>query len=68
MNGLGVDDWLTSLLAEAKLSASALVQLGPNEPGVAYLTGTDGTGSVNPHLWMNVAYADLYVKRIVAAL
>ena len=68
MNGLGVDDWLTPLLAEAKLSASALVQLGPNEPGVAYLAGTDGTGSVNPHLWMNVAYAELYVKRIVAAL
>jgi ABC-type Zn uptake system ZnuABC Zn-binding protein ZnuA len=68
MNGLGVDDWLTPLLAEAKLSASALVQLGPNEPGVTYLTGTDGAGSVNPHLWMNVAYAELYVKRIVAAL
>jgi manganese/iron transport system substrate-binding protein len=68
MNGLGVDDWLKPLLAEAKQSASALVELGPDEPGVTYLAGSGGTGSVNPHLWLNVAYAELYVKRIVAAL
>jgi ABC-type Zn uptake system ZnuABC Zn-binding protein ZnuA len=68
MNGLGVDDWLRPLLAEAKRPASALVELGPNQPGVTYLAGTGGTGSVNPHLWLNVAYAELYVKRIVAAL
>ncbi len=68
MNGLGVDDWLKPLLAEAKRPASALVELGPDEPGVTYLAGSGGTGSVNPHLWLNVAYAELYVKRIVAAL
>ncbi len=68
MNGLGVDDWLKPLLAEAKRPASALVELGPDEPGVTYLAGDGGTGSVNPHLWLNVAYAELYVKRIVAAL
>jgi ABC-type Zn uptake system ZnuABC Zn-binding protein ZnuA len=68
MNGLGVDDWLKPLLAEAKRPASALVELGPNQPGVTYLAGVGGTGSVNPHLWLNVAYAALYVKRIVAAL
>lgn len=68
MNGLGVDDWLKPLLAEAKRPASALVELGPDEPGVTYLAGSGGAGSVNPHLWLNVAYAELYVKRIVAAL
>ena len=68
MNGLGIDDWLKSLLAEAKRPASALVELGPDQPGVTYLVGDGGTGSVNPHLWLNVAYAELYVKRIVAAL
>ncbi len=69
MNGLGVDDWLKPLLAEAKRPAGELVELGPNEPGVAYLAGVAGAaGSVNPHLWLNVAYAELYVKRIVAAL
>jgi ABC-type Zn uptake system ZnuABC Zn-binding protein ZnuA len=67
MNGLGVDDWLKPLLAEAKRPLSALVELGPGQPGVTYLAG-EGAGSVNPHLWLNVAYAELYVKRIVAAL
>ncbi len=68
MNGLGVDDWLKPLLAEAKRPASALIELGPDQSGVTYLAGDGGTGSVNPHLWLNVAYAELYVKRIVAAL
>ncbi len=68
MNGLGVDDWLTPLLVEAKLPASALAELGPHEPGVTYLAGDGGTGTLNPHLWLDVAYAELYVKRIVAAL
>jgi ABC-type Zn uptake system ZnuABC Zn-binding protein ZnuA len=73
MNGLGVDDWLKPLLAEAKRPLSALVELGPDEPGVTYLAGiggaaAGGAGAVNPHLWLNVAYAELYVKRIVAAL
>jgi ABC-type Zn uptake system ZnuABC Zn-binding protein ZnuA len=73
MNGLGVDDWLKPLLAEAKRPLSALVELGPDEPGVTYLAGiggaaAGGTGAVNPHLWLNVAYAELYVQRIVAAL
>ena len=73
MNGLGVDDWLKPLLAEAKRPLSALVELGPDEPGVTYLAGiggaaAGGAGAVNPHLWLNVAYAELYVQRIVAAL
>jgi manganese/iron transport system substrate-binding protein len=68
MNGLGVDDWLKPLLTEARRPAGALVELGPDQPGVTYLAGTGGAGSVNPHLWLNVAYAELYVKRIVAAL
>jgi ABC-type Zn uptake system ZnuABC Zn-binding protein ZnuA len=73
MNGLGVDEWLKPLLAEAKRPLSALVELGPDQPGVTYLVGAEGaaTGnaaSVNPHLWLNVAYAELYVKRIVTAL
>jgi ABC-type Zn uptake system ZnuABC Zn-binding protein ZnuA len=68
MNGLGVDDWLKPLLAEAKRPASALVELGSDQSGVTYLPGVGGTGSVNPHLWLNVVYAEAYVKRIVAAL
>jgi ABC-type Zn uptake system ZnuABC Zn-binding protein ZnuA len=72
MNGLGVDEWLKPLLSEAKRPLSALVELGPDQPGVAYLasagTAAGVAGSVNPHLWLDVAYAELYVKRIVTAL
>jgi ABC-type Zn uptake system ZnuABC Zn-binding protein ZnuA len=40
--------------------------LGENLDGVTYLEGDNGT--VNPHLWMNVAYTQRYVDRIAQAL
>jgi ABC-type Zn uptake system ZnuABC Zn-binding protein ZnuA len=77
MNGLGVDDWLTPLLASAKRADTSVVVLGTDLPGATYLAsgataGPGGaapaTGAVNPHLWLNVAYAEEYVRRISAAL
>ena len=64
-NGLGLDDWLAKLVADASSSASEVV-LGENLAGVTYVTSA--SGEVNPHVWMNVAYAALYVDRIEAAL
>ncbi len=64
-NGLGLDDWLAKLVADASSSASEVV-LGEHLAGVAYVTSA--SGQVNPHVWMNVAYAALYVDRIEAAL
>lgn len=66
MNGLGLDDWLESTITSANSSA-ALVKLGVNEPGVELLPGED-PGTQNPHLWMDVKYAELYVDRIADAL
>ncbi len=97
MNGLGVDDWLTPLLASAKRADTSVVVLGTDLPGATYLaSGTSGgqiptapplapgastsgataspggaaqaSGAVNPHLWLNVAYAEEYVRRISAAV
>jgi zinc/manganese transport system substrate-binding protein/manganese/iron transport system substrate-binding protein len=92
MNGLGLDDWLRPLAAEAKRPDAALVELGVDLDGVTYLAGDahdaddadqggaggEGGGSpatdteagepVNPHLWLNVAYAERYVERIADAL
>ncbi len=78
MNGLGLDDWLRPIAAEAKRSDATLVELGVGLDGVTYLTGDTGsgdapatatsTGPVNPHLWLNVAYAERYVDRIADAL
>jgi manganese/iron transport system substrate-binding protein len=66
-NGLGLDDWLTTLAEDAGASAP-VVRLGEDLAGVAYLAGDHEDEAANPHLWLNVAYAAKYVDRIAAAL
>ncbi len=67
MNGLGLDDWLEKAVVNTAAAGTPLLKLGVNLPGVTYIGG-DGGAAANPHLWMNVAYAMLYVDRIEAAL
>jgi ABC-type Zn uptake system ZnuABC Zn-binding protein ZnuA len=67
MNGLGLDDWLESTITSAAATGTPLVKLGVDLPGVELLPG-ETPGTQNPHLWMNVQYAKLYVDRIAAAL
>jgi len=67
MNGLGLDDWLTKTI-EAVANHAPVVQLGVDLTGVSYLAGEQASGPPNPHLWMNVSYAQLYVGRIATAL
>ncbi len=75
-NGLGLDDWLTGLAADAGATAP-IIKLGENLPGVTYLAadghaGEDGraetAGVPNPHLWLDVANARLYAARIAEEL
>ncbi len=66
-NGLGLDDWLTSLVEDAGTSAP-VITLGDNLDGVTYLAGEGAPGTMNPHVWMNVADGTKYVDRIEAAL
>ncbi|MCU0505840.1 MAG: metal ABC transporter substrate-binding protein [Chloroflexi bacterium] len=79
MNGLGLDDWLRPLAEEAKRQDAVLLELGTDLEGVTYLAeGEEGSGAApttavpgepaNPHLWLNVAYAQKYVDRIADAL
>jgi ABC-type Zn uptake system ZnuABC Zn-binding protein ZnuA len=67
MNGLGLDDWLTRTIANASAAGTPLIKLGEDLPGVTLLPGEE-PGTQNPHLWMDVAYAELYADRIAAAL
>src|SRR5712691_4193282 len=67
MNGLGLDDWLTRTI-ESVASHAPVLTLGVDLPGAEYLEGEDPSGPPNPHLWMNVAYAQGYVDRIAAEL
>jgi len=68
LNGLGLDDWLADLVANAGTEAP-VVRLAEDLPGVEYLAGGEaGTASVNPHLWLNIGYAAKYAERIAASL
>jgi len=67
MNGLGLDDWLQKTITNASATGTPLVKLGVDLPGVALLPG-EAPGTQNPHLWMDVKYAELYVDRIAAGL
>jgi ABC-type Zn uptake system ZnuABC Zn-binding protein ZnuA len=66
MNGVGLDDWVERTITNASASGTPLVKLGERLPGVDYIGGEDG--GLNPHLWMDVKYALLYVDRIEVAL
>jgi ABC-type Zn uptake system ZnuABC Zn-binding protein ZnuA len=71
MNGLGLDDWLAGLATKAGASAP-IIRLGDGLPADAYL-GIDGAtlrpgAAPNPHLWLDVANARTYAKRIADAL
>ncbi len=67
VNGLGLDDWLAELVTNAG-SDAPVVRLAEDLEGVTYLTGSEGDEAVNPHLWLNVAYAAKYAERIREAL
>jgi ABC-type Zn uptake system ZnuABC Zn-binding protein ZnuA len=67
LNGLGLDDWVGQVVTDAG-SDARIVELGEDLPGVEYLAGGDDGESVNPHLWLDVAYARGYVERIAEAL
>jgi ABC-type Zn uptake system ZnuABC Zn-binding protein ZnuA len=67
MNGLGLDDWLQKTITDASAAGTPLLQLGVDLPGVTLLPG-ETPDTENPHLWMDVKYAELYVDRIATAL
>ncbi|GAC1498409.1 MAG: metal ABC transporter substrate-binding protein [Vulcanimicrobiaceae bacterium] len=57
-NGAGIEGWLNRTIQSAK------------NPSLRITVCTDGLPVVdgNPHLWMNPAYASIYVQRIASAL
>lgn len=63
-NGLGLDDWLATLAQDAGAHAP-IIALGEGLDGVTYLAED---GVVNPHVWLDVAYARKYAARIAEAL
>jgi ABC-type Zn uptake system ZnuABC Zn-binding protein ZnuA len=79
-NGLGLDEWLAELVTDAGTEAP-IVELGEDLPGVEYRDGAaaheEGAAheedaahavGIDPHVWLNVAYARGYVERIADEL
>jgi ABC-type Zn uptake system ZnuABC Zn-binding protein ZnuA len=67
MNGLGLDDWVEGTITNAAATGTPLIKLGESGGPFELLPGED-PGTRNPHLWMDVKYAELYVDEIAAAL
>ena len=67
MNGLGLDDWLEDTITTASAAGTPVVKLAEGLTDVELLPGED-PGAKNPHLFMDVTYAEGYVDEIAAAL
>jgi manganese/iron transport system substrate-binding protein len=78
-NGLGLDEWMAGIASDSGTDAPIVV-LAEDLDGVEYRAGGEhaeeagnanqsaATESLDPHLWLNAAYAALYVERIADAL
>jgi ABC-type Zn uptake system ZnuABC Zn-binding protein ZnuA len=69
MNGLGLDDWLTSVVRDAGATSTPLLKLADSLPGAELIRADprEGGGS-NPHLWMDVKNARGFASLIAAQL
>ena len=68
MNGLGLDDWLREDHHQRRRRRNAARQARPWTSRASTLLPGEEPGTQNPHLWMDVTYAKVYVDRIAAAL
>ena len=66
MNGLGLDDWLRRTITNAAIAGTPLVVLSDAVPADRLIRGD--SGDPNPHLWLDVSLARLYVDAIRDAL
>ncbi len=67
MNGVGLDDWLVKTMRNAARPTTPVLRLAEDLPGATLLPG-DEPATRNPHLWLDVRYAQAYVERIRVAL
>jgi len=80
MNGLGLDEWVLTLLESAGKSEADVLELGEDLVGFEYIEGAEeeheagteeesetdehGHGGTDPHIWLDPAGAQLYMERI----
>jgi ABC-type Zn uptake system ZnuABC Zn-binding protein ZnuA len=79
MNGLGLDEWVLTLLEAAGKTEADVLELGEDLTGFEYIesaedkheagaeegeTDEHGDGGTDPHIWLDPAGAQLYMERI----
>ncbi len=79
MNGLGLDEWVLTLLDGAGKTEADVLELGEGLTGFEYIESTEeehesgaeegetdehGHGGTDPHIWLDPAGAQLYMERI----
>jgi ABC-type Zn uptake system ZnuABC Zn-binding protein ZnuA len=79
MNGLGLDEWVLTLLEGAGKTEADVLELGEDLTGFEYIESTEeeheagaeegetdehGHGGTDPHIWLDPAGAQLYMERI----
>ncbi len=76
MNGLGLDEWVLTLLEGAGKTEADVLELGEDLTGFEYIksieedleagAATDdlGHGGTDPHIWLDPSGAQLYMERI----
>lgn len=64
-NGLGIDGWVEGLVEGAGGEDQIVVEL---TEGLEPLEGVEGEAGGDPHMWLDVAYAQRYVAKIRDAL
>ena len=72
MNGLGLDEWVLTLLEGAGKTEADVLELGEDLVGFEYIKSSEdgpatdghGHGGTDPHIWLDPAGAQLYMERI----
>jgi ABC-type Zn uptake system ZnuABC Zn-binding protein ZnuA len=72
MNGLGLDEWVLTLLDGAGKTEADVLELGEDLTGFEYIESTEekpatdghGHSGTDPHIWLDPAGAQLYMERI----
>lgn len=76
MNGLGLDEWVLTLLEAAGKTEANVLELGEDLTGFEYIESTEegheagaatddhGHSGTDPHIWLDPAGAQLYMERI----
>lgn len=66
MNGLGLDDWVVSLVDAAQQSDANILRLGEGLDAYGFEYLIDGDGVRDPHVWLDPSAAEIFLQQIAS--